>query len=974
MRESNEQQLAMDGLFSQHDEVFVKIINRATGDIYVDVPQTAYHSAYPSQHLVCIPYCYPQPRTGKVYSNIAGLRINVPKGGASPKWVEVGSRMDTFNDGTWTFTAGNLAAAYACVGGQCVRQFGGNYTMTNCKGACKAPVPVPPKPGLFPPAFTIEFGVQQKGSIVSIGSFESTVSTPGRYGPVSSVEVAYDASTTTTMRMRKPDASLYTAVAEAKQGPVPHGSSPASLTPIYGYTFCSSDVIRAVEPACTLASSESPGWAPAIKEFNTMFPIVDASGYQDPRKALPSVLKDGRAYYEARAAIHNLTKLELMLQNFTAEGVADKVLVVSMGDEISLTVPTDPQVAQAEFVAWCKKKGVPVPGVYNVSWAPTGVANPTLFYYSNLFANQFGLDAMAGATALIRKYLRNANIGANYSPMTYGTGGYIQNIFFYPVNKAVTMFRQGAMTMPWGEDYTWQSPIGTQQMTTVLLDLFRAGVRKGTTKTTSQIMFYTLAHAPGNTATSWRRNFYNYLGHGMRILNLYEFRPCTASFTENYVDTGYGMYSAVRTALAELSLFEDITQNGAVVNGDVGLWCSDAFDVWGPATPPNLYGAHQNTFLAGKRSLFIAMLHAELAVDMVVEDDIGATLDTYKLIFLADTHVSAAAAVALAAWVKAGGILVATAGAGMQNEFNATNTAMQALLGVVSVAMVEPVESTIQFIKQDLRFSPPLGAVTWNGTAHGGDSYVNTAAALINGREVNTAPVIGARHVFNVANPRVNVTGWFTGSGEHVGASGALKDTAPQPASTVVEVGKGVVHYYGWLPGLAYFAPAIPVRPADRGGTDKAFTHFVPSNFSDSVLSLVASAAEAALVTRHVVCSNHLVHGRVVLATPSATSKTKGAVVSLTNWAGVPTIAGLSVTVQLPTATGVLRANLVATLASGGAVTHGPVTQATPTLSVVTFTLDLVRRLWPLIAVCQHGFCLWGSSFTCRVYSPGHIS
>ena len=168
--------------------------------------------------------------------------------------------------------------------------------------------------------------------------------------------------------------------------------------------FCTFPSIRAVEPACTLASSESPGWAAALAEFDTMFPMVDASGcvhlsstlfsllgalsvsaslalnicellpmllcafivtaqeaqlvpcvrsscqrcshrrwhclhdaffmlvswlcakrYQDPRKALPSVLKEGRAYYEARAAIHNLTSLEETLQNFTAEGVADKV-------------------------------------------------------------------------------------------------------------------------------------------------------------------------------------------------------------------------------------------------------------------------------------------------------------------------------------------------------------------------------------------------------------------------------------------------------------------------------------------------------------------------------------------------------------------------------------------------------------------------------------------------------------------------
>ena len=123
----------------------------------------------------------------------------------------------------------------------------------------------------------------------------------------------------------------------------------------------------------------------------------------------------------------------------------------------------------------------------------------------------------------------------------------------------------------------------------------------------------------------------------MKMVNLYEFRPCTAATTENYVDTGYGIYSTVRTALTELSLFEDIIQAGSVPNGDVGLWCSDAFDIWGPATPPNLYGAHQNTFLSAKRALYIAMLHAELTVDIVVEADIGATLDSYKLLVLVDT-------------------------------------------------------------------------------------------------------------------------------------------------------------------------------------------------------------------------------------------------------------------------------------------------------------------------------------------------
>ena len=74
-----------------------------------------------------------------------------------------------------------------------------------------------------------------------------------------------------------------------------------------------------------------------------------------------------------------------------------------MGDEISLSVPNDPSAAQVSFVAWCAANHVAVPGQYNVSWDADGVENTKLFYYSKLYANSFGLDAMAAATALLRK-------------------------------------------------------------------------------------------------------------------------------------------------------------------------------------------------------------------------------------------------------------------------------------------------------------------------------------------------------------------------------------------------------------------------------------------------------------------------------------------------------------------------------------------------------------------------------------------
>ena len=34
------------------------------------------------------------------------------------------------------------------------------------------------------------------------------------------------------------------------------------------------------------------------------------------------------------------------------------------------------------------------------------------------------------------------------------------------------------MTLPWSEDWAWQSPLGSQQMTTLLIDVMRSSVTK----------------------------------------------------------------------------------------------------------------------------------------------------------------------------------------------------------------------------------------------------------------------------------------------------------------------------------------------------------------------------------------------------------------------------------------------------------------------------------------------------------------
>ena len=204
--------------------------------------------------------------------------------------------------------------------------------------------------------------------------------------------------------------------------------------------------------------------------------------------------------------------------------------------------------------------------------------------------------------------------------------------------------------------------------------------------------------------------------------------------TENYVDSGYGMYGAVLTALHEMGSWEDIVQSGQAHAGgvSVGLFFSRAADVWADTLDtgacvgracaatvnPGVGGRGQprSAFSAHKKALYVCFRHLGLAVDVIIEDDIAdGTLSDYAIIALTDRHVSRNASRGIAAWVRSGGVLLATAGAGALTEFDEPNAAMADLLGVNETALdAGDPTMPIAFLKQGerRRFLPSWPSVS----------------------------------------------------------------------------------------------------------------------------------------------------------------------------------------------------------------------------------------------------------------------
>jgi len=146
-----------------------------------------------------------------------------------------------------------------------------------------------------------------------------------------------------------------------------------------------------------------------------------------------------------------------------------------------------------------------------------------------------------------------------------------------------------------------------------------------------------------------------------------------------------------------------------------------------------------------------------------------------------------------------------------------------------------------------------------------------------------------------------------------------------KPAVVQTTAAKGSAFYMGFMPGLSYFDPAIPLRPVDRSSVDEGMDHFIPTDFATAARDLLTMPLADKMDDPTVVpveASNPLVEVGFVSAVGT------GAALPCVNWAGTP-ISALNVTLRAP------FKFTKAALSSGGTVIM------TKSANGTTFTLDL---------------------------------
>lgn len=218
--------------------------------------------------------------------------------------------------------------------------------------------------------------------------------------------------------------------------------------------------------------------------------------------------------------------------------------------------------------------------------------------------------------------------------------------------------------------------------------------------------------------------------------------------------------------------------------------------------------------------------------------------------------------------MEAGGIIYATAGAGLLNEANQTNTVMESLLSIkvqpnaIFEGHNDEFNRTVRLIKQDIRFVELLDNVTVPGSNA-------------------TLEVKGVKSMFSMVKSQ---------SGAMPTVIANFSDGSPALIQSAY--GKGHAYYAGFLPGLSYFAPAIPLRPVDRASVDSGMNHFIPTEFAIAAKDLLTLPLSGRLNDSKVLpvlASNPLVEVGFIQAPQ------KGTAMPCVNWAAEP-LPGFNVT------------------------------------------------------------------------------
>jgi hypothetical protein len=425
----------------------------------------------------------------------------------------------------------------------------------------------------------------------------------------------------------------------------------------------------------------------------------------------------------------------------------------------------------------------------------------------------------------------------------------------------IDAFKQRAMSMFWTEDYIFFAPEMPQSISFMFARMHCAVKYRR-----QPIHMYVMPHAPGQPADCFRRNVLLSIGAGARHIDNFWVAP-QENYSENYVSWEYPeTFRAIFESIYDTAAVEPLLVNArrrlarvAIVTGKATALNEDDAPVDVQAdrflrTCHLTSRAVQNVCRKDQQFLYFALRHAQHQVDLITEDDVveDNVLRRYDVVYFAGEWINRRAVGALDEWVRGGGVLYASTGLGIRNQFNESEKGLLEILGLRAATL----EKNLYHVRPllELPLAEPIDTIEMDG------------------RKI---AAVAFKQRLTPASTDVSVLGhWSDGS----------------PAVTVRRYGKGKAFAVGTAAGATYLKTGLKPLPWARGGRVNLQNAVVVDPGAARLARLGVDAAELDL---QCTCSNPYVEAFLL-------DNAEGTLLTLINWTNAPSVEDLEVSVKLP--------------------------------------------------------------------------
>ena len=334
-------------------------------------------------------------------------------------------------------------------------------------------------------------------------------------------------------------------------------------------------------------------------------------------------------------------------KTLAADPLRDHYLAAQIMDEATpptLATMVGQPAHEAAFVAWLREQGRTPKDLGVDSWdavkltADRAAPNPSLYFESERFRAWSIAHFFKQSTGLIRQaFPAGARSSQNFSDGVV----YVAN-FYSQGNDYFTWFRNEALELAWSED--WTNGGSTPQLCGWNVALLRAATREHG----QPIGMYVIASHP--TPLDVKLKAYSDIAQGAKILDIYSYTPPYQGHEGSWYLKA-PTYAAIAELTHEIGAAEDILLDAQPRPAETAIIYSRAYDIWTVGVD-NIEGQE-------RMHTYLALRHAQTAVDVLDEDDVAAgKLKGRRVAYLFGEQLDRRAVEPLTQWVKDGGTLI----------------------------------------------------------------------------------------------------------------------------------------------------------------------------------------------------------------------------------------------------------------------------------------------------------------------------